>query len=132
MSRKPWETPISYNDDRWREPKAAEHLAAAAAAGKPLFPDDDIEARDASDVEELLRRPDRQGDREYECNDTTPIDYAKGPHDEEFGVDEKEFDGGAENPPVDYGSGPHDDEFGLDDEGDLEPAGPDEGFPEDV
>ena len=121
MSRKPWETPITYNDDRWEEPKQAENLAAAAASGSDEGVDED--ARSANDVEELLHRAPREG-HDYECTDTTPIDYTKGPHDTEFGVDEKDFDPGAENPPVPYDNGPHDDEFGVDDESEdsLEPA----------
>jgi hypothetical protein len=62
-------------------------------------------------VEEILRREDRPA-REYECKDTTPINYNKGPHDDEFGVADKDE------------LGPPDEEFNLDDEDEnaLEPA----------
>jgi hypothetical protein len=73
MPRKPWETPIQYNEDR--------------------FPSGDFEPieLDDRDIEEYLRRPDRRAQKTYECTDTTPIDYTKGPHDHEFGVAESDL-----------------------------------------
>ena len=117
MSRKPWETSIEYNSsDRWGEPSRAVSPASDIVQG-----DDD--ERDGRDIDEILNRAPRE-ERDYECTDTTPINYSKGPHDEEFGVDEKDFNPDAENPPVPYENGPHDDEFGVDDEDEdsLEPA----------
>jgi hypothetical protein len=101
----------SYNDDRWSEPRAAESAAHRAVSGQ----DDDIDERDARDVEELLRRPGEREERDYECHDTTPINYQKGPHDEEFGVDEQEFDA-PDMDPVPYDQGPHDDLFDIDED----------------
>jgi hypothetical protein len=123
MSLPPWRQPLIYNDDRWAEPKQAENMAAHAASGQ----DDDPDVRDAGEVEEMLRRPASDGDRTYECNDTTPVDYTRGPHDEEFGVEEKEFDS-TDDAPLDYENGPHDQEFGDDE--DYEPAEDDEPFEE--
>ena len=112
--RKPWETPVVYNEDRWDEPKQVEGMAANVASRGAS---DNGDVRDASEIEEILRRPDRnEEEREYECNDTTPINYKKGPHDEEFGVEDHDFDDGAENPPLQYDQGPHDDEFGVEED----------------
>lgn len=110
MSRKPWQTPVIYNEDRFDD--KADTPAASEF-------DEDGDERDASDVEELLCRPDEKGGRTYECNDSTPLNYGKGPHEEEFGVDESEFDAPDDNP-VDYRNGPHEDEFGDDDEDDVQ------------
>ena len=109
--RKPWEIPIQYNDDRFADP--------AKPDIPPVHFDLPREERTAAEIDELLRRPDRAG-REYECKDTTPVNYAKGPHDEEFGVDDHDFDSSADNPPLDYAQGPHDNEFGVDDDEDDE------------
>jgi len=51
----------------------------------------------------------------HKSNDTTPLDYSKGPHDDEFGVDEDE-PVQSNDEPVPYDNGPNDDEFGVDDE----------------
>lgn len=104
--RKPWEIPIQYTDDRFVEPTPT---SAGRDESRP------VEDLDADDIEERLRRPDVKEEREYECNDTTPINYAKGPHDDEFGVDGNAFDA-PDDVPLDYENGPHDDEFGEDDE----------------
>lgn len=119
--RKPWETPIEYVEDRFVEPKrvdAPESREISRGAS------DNGDVRDERDIEEILRRPDRkEEEREYECNDVTPINYKKGPHDEEFGVEDHDFDDGADNPPLDYQQGPHDEEFGVEDEDEeLEPV----------
>ena len=81
MSERPrpsWMQPIQYVDDRF-EP------SGAVAARRAPEPEDVI---DTADVEELLRRPDRAPRTNYECNDTTPVDYSRGPHEEVFGVDD--------------------------------------------
>lgn len=91
--------PPQYNDDRFVD-------GAHAATGS----DDE---RSADDVEALIRRPARDhDDRVYECNDTTPVDYTRGPHERAFNLTpEAEFDG-----PVSSGG----------DGDDLEPLDPDE------
>lgn len=116
--RKPWEIPIQYVEDRF-----VERTKEESPQPFPHYKEhnDDVDERDETDVEELLRRPDRAPDeREYACNDTTPINYTKGPHDEEFGVEETDFDEAAENPPVNYSQGPHDEEFGVEDDEEFE------------
>ena len=125
--RKPWEIPISYNDDRWVEPKRAEGVAENPVSRGAS---DNGDERDAGDIETILRRPDRvHEDREYECNDVTPINYGKGPHDEELGVDDHDFDE-PDTVPVDYDRGPHEDEFGVDDDDSFEPVGDEAEFPD--
>ena len=110
--RKPWQIPISYNDDRFVEEQSdRSHTTTSGLSGNG-------DMRDADEVEELLRRPDSRDEREYECKDTTPVNYAKGPHDEEFGVDENDFDAGIENPRIVYERGPHEEAFGVDDDED--------------
>src|SRR5215218_5175066 len=111
--------PPQYNDDRWEDPRKAESMAADAVNRGP---GDNGEERSERDIEELLNRPDEREERVYECNDTTPINYAKGPHDEEFGVDDKEFDG-PDRDPMPYHRGPADEEeFGVEEDDDeLEP-----------
>ena len=117
--RKPWEIPVVYNEDRW-ESSTAQSQHDAPPPPPKFGPTDNGDERDADDVEELLRRPDREEEREYECNDTTPVNYGRGPHEEEFGVDEGEFDEGVENPPLNYEQGPHEEEFGVEDNEDSE------------
>jgi hypothetical protein len=124
MSRKPWEIQVQYNDDRWNEPQQAEVQAARAVSSEST---DDADGRDEgdvgqsprgfADVEQLLRRtddPDRHGNK---TTDNTPLNYGRGPHDEEFGVDEDES---PDQEPVHYDSQPHDDEFGVDDDDELD------------
>lgn len=124
--RKPWEVPVQYNEDRFEPP-------TRPARPAPRYEESgDFDERDARDVEEILRRPDRPADdREYECNDTTPINYGRGPHDEEFGVDENEFDH-ADPVQVDYGQGPHDEEYGVEDDDDFERLGDEPEFDDEV
>ena len=132
MPRKPWEIPVEYVDSRWEE------AGASAAPASPPAEDYDPEThahedeRDARDVDELLNRPDGREEKVYECTNTTPVDYRKGPHDTEFGVNEKVFNDDALNPAVPYENGPHDDELGLTDEEEYEDADPDEEFTEDM
>jgi hypothetical protein len=39
----------------------------------------------------MLARPERTGgERTYECNDTTPVDYTRGPHDDELDLDDRD------------------------------------------
>jgi hypothetical protein len=128
--RKPWETPIVYNEDRFVERTKEEspqpfphHLEHGAS--------DNGEVRDASEIEEILRRPDHREEREYECNDTTPINYKKGPHDEEFGVEDHDFDQ-PDNVPLNYEQGPHDEEFGVEDDEEFEPLDGTHEFDEEV
>ena len=98
MPRKPWQIPLIYNEDRWPDPEPSalpNHLLGVPIGRTPDDTDDvtkdasEDDTKDASEVEEILRREDRP-DRVYECNDTTPIDYNKGPHDDEFGVADKD------------------------------------------
>ncbi len=125
--RPPWMTPVIYNDDRWASPKDPENLAGRTAAGKMFPENEDLDERDGHDVQELLSRPDEREEKHYECTDKTPINYSKGPHDQEFGVDEDEFDK-ADPDPVNYSRAPHDDEFGVDedDENNFQQADDDE------
>ena len=105
MSRKPWEEPVIYNEDRFDDIRSTQ----------PNQAEDDRGERSERDISELLRRPDRKEEREYACNDTAPLNYERGPHDEEFGDDEDESH--ADPDPVDYGSGPdNEDDYGVDDD----------------
>lgn len=119
MSRKPWEVPVQYNDDRWDEDPPASQKGDGFGRRHGSDVDDEVDAdadeRDGRDIDELLARPDQRNDKEYECTDTTPVDYNKGPHDDEFGVDDSDFDT-PDDHPVPYANQPHDDVFGLDDE----------------
>lgn len=86
MSRPAWMTPIIYNDDRFEPP-----VAAHAATDAP------VEERTEDEVEELINRPSRSArdrDRDFQSTDTTPLDYSKGPHDDEFGVEDRDELGG--------------------------------------
>jgi hypothetical protein len=110
MSRKPWETPIEYKDDRFAEPPSSPHHDPSQILGEPAprpgEPDEDDEfGIDDEDMPET----------EFESADTEPMDYSRGPHDDEFGVDENAFESN-DREPIDYGNGPHDDEFGIGDE----------------
>lgn len=124
--RKPWETPIQYNDDRWIEPKSAEIMAANAVSHSAT---DNGEERDEKDIEAILRRPERVERDDYECNDVTPLNYDAGPHDKEFGVEDHDFDE-PDNVPLNYASGPHEEEFGVEEDEELEPFDDDNEFPE--
>lgn len=125
--RKPWMTPVIYNDERWVEPKASENLAANVVNHGPS---DNGDEKDAKDVEEILRRPDRPERNDYECTDTTPINYGNGPHDNELDTDDRD-DLTVDQTPINYQSGPHEDEFGVeDDDEDLLPLGNEAEFPE--
>ena len=103
---KPWLRPIEYVDDRFTDPSPSSSSPDPGRQSEEL---------DAADVEERINRPARDDDRAYECNDATPLNYGKGPHDEVLGVEDSEFDA-PDDAPLDYESGPHDDEFGDDDE----------------
>jgi hypothetical protein len=110
MARKPWEIPITYNDDRFDD----------AADAAPAEPADVVDAdapgeREAAEVEALLSREERPPHDAYDGIDDVPVDYANGPHQEEFGVDDGQFDT-PDDDPVPYENGAHDDEFGFDDE----------------
>jgi hypothetical protein len=108
MARRPWETPIEYTDDRFEEASPS-HVSPRPTA------DDDLDERGPREIEDLLNREPR-AEKSYECNDSSPLDYTKGPHDEVFGVDESQFDA-PDADPVPYDKGPHYEELGLDDEG---------------
>jgi hypothetical protein len=122
MSRKPWEIPVIYNDDRWLEPGPGDRNDSSGNPN-PGFREpsddgsDDANGRDVGDVEELLRRPDDPDRHGNKTTDNTPLNYGRGPHDDEFGVDEDES---PDQVPVNYDSQPHDDEFGLDDDDELD------------
>lgn len=123
--RPAWMRPVQYNDDRFEARPSAP--PGTGGAGREVGDNGEVKA--GSDVEELLRRPDRPTRSDYECNDTTPVDYSKGPHDDELDVSDKDFEASAENPPVKYDQGPHEEEFGVDD--DFEPLDDTPEFPED-
>lgn len=110
MPRKPWEIPIEYNDPRWDEASPAESSSGQLSHNET----DEGDEREERDIEALLKRETRNPSG-YECNDTTPLNYSKGPHQDEFGVDEKDFEA-PDDDPVPYGNGEHEDEFGFDDE----------------
>ena len=123
--RKPWEIPIQYNDDRFIEASPVHERNDPSPTSDDF---DDEDGRSARDIDAILNREstaDDWGDREYECKDTTPIDYAKGEHDDEFGVDDREFDA-TDDVPVPYENQPHDEEFGVPDDEDY-----DDGFARD-
>jgi hypothetical protein len=102
-TRKPWEIPITYTDDRWTPMTPKQQRQADIVARE--------ERRHIDDVEEMLSRPDRGvEERHYECNDTTPVNYGKGPHTEAFGVDEDEVESTGHEP-VNYDCGPHESAF---------------------
>jgi len=61
--RKPWEIPIQYNEPD--EPEEREPLNEQA-------------------IEDRISREPREDRRTYECNDTTPLDYSRGPHNSEY------------------------------------------------
>jgi hypothetical protein len=104
--RPAWMVPCQYNDDRFTEPTPS----PAPKGWSEIEPD----VRDADDVNELMNRPE-QAEKEYECKDTTPINYNMGPHDESLGVDESQFDH-PDDEPVPYENGPNDDELGIDED----------------
>lgn len=107
MARPPWMIPVVYTEDRFDDDELG-------VPGGPV--EFDVDERDASEIEELLSRPDRQeDDRHYECNDVSPVNYNRGPHDEEFGVDANEWDDDDPNP-IDYSNGPSELEFGVEDD----------------
>lgn len=103
-TRKPWEIPMQYNDDRF-EP-------SPSPLDRPREVDDPVGERDARDVEELISRAPRDRPGVGGSNDATPLDYGRGPHDDEFGVDDDEGSDGSDDVPVPYENGPHDNDFG--------------------
>ena len=110
--RPAWMVPVRYNDDRFVEPTPSTPVAGGVTHGAS----DNGEERSGRDVEAMLRRPERSERDDYECNDTTPVNYDAGPHDDELDVSDKEFNASAENTPVNYDTGPHDEEFGVEDD----------------
>ena len=115
-SRPPWLRPIEYVEDRFDDKHPAPTGATTPGAGD-YDPSDHEDERSARDISEILNRGERP-ERVYECTDTTPLNYDKGPH---HGV----FDCA---PDDQAGNGPHrrtpffpDDE----DEAQLADAGPD-------
>lgn len=70
--RKPWMTPVIYNDDRFVERDNEDDR-------------DDAEEEAAPYVQRVGR-----GNRDtVQSTDSDPINYGRGPHDEELGVDEE-------------------------------------------
>jgi hypothetical protein len=118
--------PVRYNDDRFVEKRPPAQSGQGGVAGGAS---DNGEEKSGRDVEEMLRRPERRSEREYECNDTTPLNYERGPHDDELDVSDREFSPSADNPPLAYDNGPHDEEFGVED--DFLPLDDEAEFPED-
>jgi hypothetical protein len=102
MSRKPWEIPFRYDEPAFDPP------APAARAEPPGVREDDP-------FERLADRGERP-ERVYECHDATPIDYARGPHDDEYDCSLAGGERAGDREPLDYGRGPHGDEFGVDDD----------------
>lgn len=108
-----WMRPPQYNDTRFKEPAQAKDISDA---------EDIPEERTAKEIDELINRAERpRGEPRNELpgqsTDTAPLDYTKGEHDEEFGVDE-DAPGDVENPELNYDRGPHEEVF--DDEDDEE------------
>jgi hypothetical protein len=106
MPRKPWETPIEYNDTRWEE-------SPPNAIDSPQSGIEGLDERDKDEVEELMSREPRE-EKEYECNDDSPLDYGRGPHDDELDTEDR-FDQ-PDDIPVPYGNGPHEEVLDDDDE----------------
>lgn len=75
--RKPWMTPVIYNDDRF---------SAADTGG------DSGDERTAEEVEERINRGGARPSTVNKSTDTEPMDYNRGPHEEEFGVDDDGHD----------------------------------------
>jgi hypothetical protein len=113
--RPAWMTPVVYNDTRFVDDTNPNGGRAS----------DDTGERSASEVEELLNR----GEREVVPNlttDSAPLDYTKGPHDDELDVPDKDFVS-PDDEPLDYTRGEHSDELDIGDDDDyLEDADPDE------
>lgn len=117
MPRKPWEIPITYNDDRFAEPaKGVTHHSSD--------PEGDEDERDERDVDALLNRESKDV-AVNKTNDETPLNYNRGPHDEELDVSDSDFES-LDEEPINYARGEHDDEVGLDDDDELDDAGPEE------
>ena len=119
--------PVQYNEDRFPSQDRPDPLAVKVSDDGTII--DSGPPINSAEVEEMLRRPDRKDEREYECNDVSPVDYGNGPHDKEFGVADHDFEE-PDSAPVNYGRGPHDEEFGVEDDEELEPTGDEPEFPD--
>lgn len=111
MSRKPWEIPIQYNDDRFAEPaQGITHHSSSTS--------DDDEVRSERDIESLLNRRSREDVATNRTSDTTPLDYGRGPHDDELDVSDRDFKS-VDEEPINYEHGEHDSEIDVDDDDEL-------------
>lgn len=124
MFRKPWMTPIIYNDDRFVEPTQGitHHSSESQLAHR--YDADDLDERNERDIESLLSRESKEV-ADNKTSDTSPLDYSRGPHDNELDVSDRDFQSRDEEP-INYARGEHDEEVGLDDDDELDDAGPEE------
>jgi hypothetical protein len=102
--RRPWETPITYNDDdRWSDPQQVRRLDDGV--GGNIKPDPDLVlGRNVSDERPTPRpkrtaplpspsdgpRPDWRNNGGGRSNDDAPLNYNRGPHDREIDVDDRD------------------------------------------
>jgi hypothetical protein len=83
---------MQYIEDRFDPPDAhgSDRVEPIVSNWNPRDAEDD---NDADPFDDLDERDDRS-ERHYECTDTTPIDYSRGPHDRELDIDDNdEIDG---------------------------------------
>lgn len=79
MGRKPWETPVEYNEDRFDDESSGPGYSDEEDISNAFeLPDDDDGPFDDDDDD----------DEDFDSLDDEPIDYGQGPHDEEFGEDD--------------------------------------------
>lgn len=82
MARKPWEIPTEYNDDRFDDDPPARHAPPVdPAEWEPGGSDGDGEVFGIDEGDEPR----------FSSLDDEPMDYSRGPHDREFGVDDDDF-----------------------------------------
>lgn len=75
-----WMRPTQYVDDRFQDQPEPDKATPPPKAGRPQAKDTD--AQRAAFKESL---------REFRSNDAEPLDYSRGPRDEEFGVDDDDY-----------------------------------------
>lgn len=98
MGRKPWETPVEYNDDRFDDessgPGYDDSLTDRSLEDFEANDDQfDIDDDDEPTGTLADNDSDEDWDDEFDSLDDEPIDYGQGPHDEEFGEDDDESEG---------------------------------------
>jgi hypothetical protein len=114
-----WMTPVIYNDTRFIDESSPQ-------SGRETEP----EERDGRDIESLINRADREV-AVNKTNDDTPLDYSRGPHDDELDLSDRDFVS-PDDEPIDYARGEHDNEIDIEDsdepDDELEDADPDEEY----